>query len=179
MAEGRRFASLRRPEPEPAEGIAENGLPRESVWAYPRPPEIRPEGRPVSVSADGQRIAFSERAIRVCETAGAPVVYIPADDIEAGVLRPAAGKTLCEYKGVASYYDVAVGSHVIRRAAWTYPQPTAAYARLRDHFSFYPALVQCRLGDERVRPQPGGFYGGWVTAEIVGPLKGDPGSEAW
>jgi len=181
MADRRRsaFASLRRPDPEPAEGIAANGLPRESVWSYPRPPEIRAETRPVSVTAEGHRIALSERAIRVCETAGAPVVYIPSDDIEPGLLKPASGKTLCEYKGAASYYDVAVGSLRIERAAWTYAQPTAAYARLRDHFSFYPALVECRLGDERVRPQPGHFYGGWVTAEITGPLKGEPGSEGW
>jgi uncharacterized protein (DUF427 family) len=181
MADLRRspFASLRRPDPEPAEGVAENGLPRESVWSYPRPPEIRPERRPVSVAADGHRVAFSERAIRICETAGAPVVYIPAEDIEPGILKPTSGKTLCEYKGAASYFDLAVGSLLIERAAWTYAQPTAAYAQLRDHFSFYPALVECRLGDERVRPQPGRFYGGWVTAEITGPLKGAPGSEGW
>jgi uncharacterized protein (DUF427 family) len=173
------FASLRPPDPEPAEGIAENGLPRESVWSYPRPPEIRPEHRAVSVTADGRQIAFSEGAVRVCETAGAPVVYIPADDVETKLLRPTSGKTFCEYKGSASYYDVAAGPHVIERAAWSYPRPSTRYAQLRDHFSFYPALVECRLGDERVRPQPGRFYGGWLTAEITGPLKGQPGSEAW
>jgi uncharacterized protein (DUF427 family) len=173
------FAGPRRPTPEPAAGTAPNGLPRESVWSYPRPPEIRPENRAVTVTAHGHRIAFSQRAIRVCETAGAPVVYIPAEDVESESLRPAAGRTLCEYKGLASYFDVAVGSLLIERAAWTYPQPTAAFAQLRDRISFYPALVECRLGDERVRPQPGRFYGGWVTAEIAGPLKGAPGSEGW
>ena len=173
------FGSLPRPTPEPAEGLADNGLSRESVWSYPRPPEVRPEPRPVSVLLAGERIASSERALRVCETAGAPVVYLPPEDIEAGVLLPASGKTLCEFKGAASYYDVVGGGRKLERAAFTYRRPTAPYVELTGFVSFYPALLECRLDGERVQPQPGRFYGGWVTAEISGPIKGEPGSEAW
>jgi uncharacterized protein (DUF427 family) len=172
-------ARLPRPEPEAIEGTAPNGLPYESVWSYPRPPEIRPEPRPVSVSIGGESIGFSERALRVCETSGAPVIYLPADDLTLEALRPAAGKTLCEFKGTASYRDVVAAGHEIPRAAWTYRRPTRHYEQLADHYSFYPALLECRLGDERVSPQPGRFYGGWVTAEITGPIKGEPGSEGW
>lgn len=173
------FGSLPRPTPEPADGLAENGLPRESVWSYPRPPEIRPEPRSASVSLAGERIASSKRAVRVCETAGAPVVFLPPEDVEAGALIAASGKTLCEFKGTASYFDVVAAGQRIERAAFTYRRPTPRYTELAGFVSFYPALLECRLGDERVRPQPGRFYGGWVTAEISGPIKGEAGSEAW
>ena len=170
---------LNRPKPEPAEGTAPNGLPRESVWDYPRPPAIRPEPRLVTVSFGGEQVARSERAVKVCETAGPPVVYLPPDDIDHDALVPAAGQSFCEWKGSASYYDVVAGGHVAERAAWAYRTPTAPFAPIRDWVAFYPALVDCRLGDERVLPQPGRFYGGWVTAEICGPFKGGPGSLGW
>jgi uncharacterized protein (DUF427 family) len=168
-----------RPEPEPADGIAPNGLPRESVWDYPRPPAIRREPRPVAVSFAGETIADSRRALKVCETAGPPVVYVPPQDIEHGALVPAQGQTYCEWKGSASYYDVVAGGHLAERAAWSYHQPIAGFEPIRGYVAFYPALVECRLGEERVEPQPGQFYGGWVTAEITGPFKGTPGSAGW
>jgi uncharacterized protein (DUF427 family) len=168
-----------RPEPEPAEGTAANGLPRESVWDYPRPPEIRPEPRLVTVSFGGGEIARSERAVKVCETAGPPVVYLPPDDVDHEALAPARGETFCEWKGSASYYDVIAGEHVTERAAWAYRSPTEPFASIRDWVAFYPAKVECRLGGERVEPQPGDFYGGWVTAEIAGPFKGIPESLGW
>ena len=170
---------LPRPDPEPARGIASNGRPRESVWEYPRPPEIRPEPRPVEVRHSEITIAESVRAVRVCETAGAPAVYLPPDDVEGDLLRPAAGRTICEFKGTASYLDLVTPAATIERAAWTYRRPTARYAELAGWISFYPALVECYLADERVKPQPGRFYGGWVTAEITGPIKGAPGTEGW
>ena len=174
------FTRLSRPEPERRTGTAPNDLPYESVWSYPRPPEVRPESRQVLVTADRRTIASSERALRVCETAGAPVVYVPASDIAAGSLRQGAGgDTFCEWKGTAAYFDVVAGEQATSRAAWTYPRPTPGYEQLADHYSFYPGLVECRLADELVRPQPGGFYGGWVTDEITGPIKGAPGSEGW
>ncbi|HKJ35509.1 MAG TPA: DUF427 domain-containing protein [Solirubrobacterales bacterium] len=175
------FGRLPHPRPDSAPADrAPNGRPYESVWSYPRPPEMRPESRAVTVTCGGRPIARSERALRVCETAGAPTIYVPTADVAAGALRRAPGKTLCEWKGSAAYFDIVVpGTDPVERAAWTYPRPTRHYAELSDHVSFFPALVDCRLGDEAVAPQPGGFYGGWVTAEILGPIKGEPGSEGW
>ena len=171
---------LPRPEPERKTGTAPNGRPYESVWDYPRPPKIEPEPRPMLVSAGPLTIASSERGLRVCETAGAPVVYLPAADLTPDVLRPSPGDgSLCEWKGPASYFDVIAGDTIIRRAAWKYARPWMGFEELTDHFAFYPGLVECRLGDEVVRPQPGGFYGGWRTDEITGPIKGTPGSQGW
>lgn len=86
---------------------------------------------------------------------------------------------MCEWKGTAGYFDVVVGERVARRAAWSYPQPNPAYEQLAGYLSFYPGRVECFLDDERVRPQPGNYYGGWITSDIVGPFKGDPGTEGW
>ncbi len=168
------------PEPVRKSGEAPNGLPYESVWDYPRPPAIRPETRKVLVEAGGTPIASSERALRICETAGAPVIYLPEDDIEPGALVPSGGRgSFCEWKGSAKYFDVVAGGEVIPRAAWSYPTPSPGFERIAGHVSFYPGLVECRLGGEFVRPQAGGFYGGWITDEITGPVKGEPGSQGW
>lgn len=132
------------------------------------------------VTAGGRTMASSERALRVCETAGAPVVYVPASDITPGSLRPAAGgETLCEWKGAATYFDVDTEEGLIPRAAWSYPQPSPGFEQLTDHYSFYAGLVECRLAGELVRPQASGFYGGWITDEITGPIKGAPGTGGW
>ncbi len=175
-----RFPGFGRPEPEVKTGNAPNGLPYESVWSYPRPPSLTAEPREVLVSLDGETIASSKRALRVCETAGAPTVYVPSADITPGVLRPASGRgSFCEWKGPASYFDLLAGDQVIEHAVWSYPTPSPGFEKLSDHYSFYPAMVECRLAGELVRPQPGGFYGGWITDEITGPIKGEPGSEGW
>jgi uncharacterized protein (DUF427 family) len=175
-----RFTRLPRPEPELKTGTAPNGLPYESVWSYPRPPEVRPETRLATVRADGTTIASSKDAVRVCETAGGPVVYLPEADVEQGYLRPSGGRgSFCEWKGPASYFDVVVEGKVIPQAAWTYRSPSPGFDRIAGHISFYPALLECRLDGELVRPQEGGFYGGWITDEITGPVKGPPGSEGW
>ena len=168
-----------RPDPEPATGVAENGLARESVWDYPRPPRIEAVGRRVRVALGGTTVVDVPDAIRVLETAGAPTVYVPIEAVAAGVLRPVGGGSFCEWKGAAAYWDVVADGATARRAAWGYPEPNGAFADLRGLVSFYPALVECRLDDEPVSPQPGGFYGGWVTAEIAGPIKGAPGSVGW
>lgn len=175
-----RYSRLPRPEPEVKSGTAPNGLPYESVWSYPRPPGVGRETRPVVVSADGIELVSTDRALRVCETAGAPVIYVPADDVAGGALRPSGGRgSICEWKGAASYLDVVAGGREIPRAAWTYPRPSPGFEALGGYLAFYPGLVECRLGGELVEPQPGGFYGGWITAEITGPVKGIPGSEGW
>lgn len=168
------------PMAEPADGIASNGLRRESVWDYPRPPRIEPVNRHVRVALNEVAVAASDRGQRVLETAGAPVVYLPRDDILEAALIPASGSTsLCEWKGLATYFDVHGGERVAERAAWAYLEPNPPFAAIAGHVAFYPGLLECRLDDERVEPQPGRFYGGWVTAEICGPIKGVPGSSNW
>jgi uncharacterized protein (DUF427 family) len=169
----------RHPQPDPAEGLAANGRARESVWDYPRPPRIEPEERRVQVSLGGIAIADSAAARRVLETAGAPVVYVPPADVAEGALRPASGTTFCEWKGTASYFDVLGGGRAAPRAAFTYESPATGFESIASWISFYPALVECLLDAEPVEPQPGGFYAGWVTAEIAGPIKGEPGSAGW
>jgi uncharacterized protein (DUF427 family) len=149
---------------------------QESVWDYPRPPRVEPCRRTARVEADGVVVAGSTRALRVLETAGPPTIYFPPDDVDMDLLSPAPGRsTYCEWKGRASYYDVAGR----KRAAWTYLDPKLEFAELTRFISFYPAKLECFLDDEPVRSQPGRFYGGWVTDDIVGPFKGEPGSLTW
>lgn len=159
----------------------EPGPGQESVWDYPRPPRVEPCRRLVTVRFAGREVARSERALRVLETAGAPTIYVPAADVDLDLVRPSGGRgTWCEWKGSARYFDLVAGDQVSERAAWTYPTPTPAFTALAGHYSFYPARTEaCYLDDELVSPQPGGFYGGWVTADIVGPIKGEPGSLLW
>ncbi len=159
--------------------LAANGLPLESVWDYPRPPSVISCERRVRVLLDATVVAESDRAARVLETASPPTIYLPSEDVRTELLQAASGQTFCEWKGSASYFDVAVDEGRAPRAAWTYEDPKGAYAELRGWLSFYPRLVECYLDEERVRPQAGEFYGGWVTDEIAGPQKGEPGTEGW
>lgn len=156
-------------------------LPTESVWDYPRPPQVEPVARRVRVLLGGETIAASNRAVRVMETASPPGVYIPAGDVVPGVLSEAGGpNTICEWKGTASYLDGDAGGAHAERCAWFYPEPNPEYARLAGYISFFPGRVDaCYLDQELVRPQPGSFYGGWITAELEGPFKGAPGTEGW
>ncbi len=151
----------------------EPGPGQESVWDYPRPPKVEPVGAPVRVEFAGRTIANSERAQRVLETSSPPTIYIPPDDVEDDLLRPSDGRTTyCEWKGTASYLDVVVGDRIAARAAWTYPDPKPGFESLTGYISFYPGRVDaCYLGEERVAPQPGSYYGGWITSNIVGPFK--------
>jgi len=152
----------------------------ESVWDYPRPPAVRRCERTVRIELGGVVIAESGRALRVLETSHPPTLYLPLDDVAAGVLAPVAGSSFCEFKGRAVYFDVAAGGRVAERAAWHYPEPDPAYAALLGHVSFYPGRMDaCRLGEERVRAQAGDFYGGWITADLAGPFKGPPGTRGW
>ena len=124
-------------------------------------------------------IADTSRALRVLETHHAPTYYLPPDDITAQLL-PAAGRSLCEWKGVARYFDVSAGAVTARRAAWSYDQPTERFAPLARYVAFYPGLMEaCFVGQDRVIPQPGDFYGGWVTPNLDGIPKGAPGTEHW
>ena len=152
----------------------------ESVWDYPRPPALEPCGRRVRIELGGVTIADSVAALRVLETSHPPTIYVPPADVAPGRIEPGAGSSFCEWKGIASYVDVVAAQRREARAAWTYRDPVPAYARLRDHLAFYPSRMDaCWLDDERVQPQAGDFYGGWVTAELRGPFKGAPGTAGW
>ncbi len=155
---------------------------KESVWDYPRPPRIEPLDRHVRIVLGGETIVESDRALRVLETASPPTIYVPREDVHEGVLIEAGEDvhTYCEWKGTASYVHAEAGGKRAQRVAWFYPEPKAGFEQLKDHLAFYPRRVDAaHLDDELVTPQPGAYYGGWITEEIEGPFKGEPGSEGW
>ena len=157
----------------------EPGPGQESVWDYPRPPRLAPDARRVRVLApDGSTLADTTSAVRVLETASPPTFYLPPDDIELDALSRTRDRSFCEWKGAATYWTLSNGS-VDRAIAWGYENPTPSFVSITDWLAFYPGRVACFVGDERVRPQDGDFYGGWVTDEIVGPYKGEPGTGFW
>lgn len=157
----------------------EPGDGQESVWDYPRPPRLRPEPRRVVVAWNGEIVADTSDALALQETASPPTIYLPPRDVRTGLLVEAGPGSHCEWKGPATYWDVVVGHDTQSAAAWNYPRPKPAYRDLAGWFSFYPARFECTVGGERVLPQPGGFYGGWITPELVGPFKGEPGTSHW
>jgi uncharacterized protein (DUF427 family) len=160
--------------PEPA------GPGQESVWDYPRPPRVEPSDREVVVVLGGVEVCRTRRALRVLETSHPPTWYLPVADWVDGALRPAPGGSFCEFKGTAAYLDVVGGEVVADAAAWTYPRPTAGFEALRETVALYPGRMdRCTVDGEVVRPQEGGFYGGWVTDDVVGPFKGAPGTRGW
>ncbi|HEX2756726.1 MAG TPA: DUF427 domain-containing protein [Candidatus Limnocylindrales bacterium] len=153
---------------------------QESVWDYPRPPRVEPVPVRIRAIVGGRPIADSVRALRVVETAGAPVYYVPPADVDLGRLRPTDRTTVCEWKGPATYLDLVDPERRIAAIGWTYRDPNPGYEAIRDCLAFYATKVdEAWVGDERATPQPGGFYGGWVTSTIVGPIKGEPGSWGW
>jgi uncharacterized protein (DUF427 family) len=152
----------------------------ESVWDYPRPPRLEPTRRRVRVVLGGETIVDTTEAFRVLETSHPPTYYVPSDEVVPGVLAPSGGQTICEWKGVASYYDVESGGRRVERGAWTYHVPRPDFEDIRDAVAFYPSRMDaCYVDDEQVVAQPGDFYGGWITSDIVGPFKGDPGTAGW
>ncbi len=154
--------------------------PPESVWSYPRPPIVVPDDRSVRVEHGGVVVARTSRSLRVLETSHPPTFYVPIDDVDMDLLAPSASRSLCEFKGVAHYWDLVVDDVVSSDAAWSYPQPASAYASLADTVAFYPARVdRCTVDGEDVVPQAGGFYGGWITSDIEGPFKGGHGTSSW
>ena len=153
---------------------------QESVWDYPRPPRLERTTRHIQVVLNGQVVADTRRALRLLETSHPPTYYIPRKNVRTDLLFPAQGSSFCEWKGSARYYTVRVGEVVAARAAWSYPDPLPRFAALKDHIAFYAsAVVRCTVDGETVRPQPGGFYGGWITDDLAGPFKGSPGSAGW
>ncbi len=153
---------------------------QESVWDYPRPPRLEPVGKRIRVTFNGVAIADTRRAWRVLETSHPPVYYIPPEDLRRDLLVRTSRSSFCEWKGLARYLTVRVGERLAEAAGWTYPEPTAGFEPIRDHVAFYPAAMdRCTVDGEEARPQPGRFYGGWVTSDVVGPFKGEPGTESW
>lgn len=159
---------------------AQPGPGQESVWDYPRPPRVELSSKEVTVVLGGVEVCRSSRAFRVLETSHPPVWYLPGPDWLPGSLEPVGGTSYCEWKGLAGYLDVVGGGLRAPRAAWTYRDPVAAFAVLRDAVAVYPGRMDlCTVDGKAVRAQDGGFYGGWVTDDVVGPFKGAPGTWGW
>ena len=155
-------------------------LPIENVQDYPRPPALEPVGVRLRVILSGTVVAETLAGQRVLETHHAPTYYFPPDDIRPGVLIPAPGRSYCEWKGTAHYFDVSANGMVSHKAAWAYSAPTARFAVIKDYVAFYPERMEaCFVGDLLVTEQPGAFYGGWVTPNLRGTVKGGPGTQGW
>jgi len=152
---------------------------QESVWDYPRPPRLVSDQREVGVCAFGVDIARTQAAVRVLETSHPPTFYLPRRDVQMSYLVAAGGGSRCEWKGEASYFDIVVGERRIARPAWSYEEPFDDATSIAGHLAFYASEVDATVAGERVLSQPGGFYGGWITSELVGPFKGEPGSGGW
>ena len=155
----------------------EPGPGEESVWDYPRPPLARRDTRTVEVRDGSRVIATTSRAFRIMETASPPSFYLPAEDVDTEALVLIAGSSVCEWKGAAQYWALAANPHT--PVGWSYPRPRARFEMILGCLSFYPGRIECRVDGQRVVPQPGRFYGGWITDEVVGPFKGEPGTGHW
>ncbi len=155
-------------------------LGQESVWDYPRPPRLEKVNSRLQIIINGQTIADTIAGYRVLETSHPPVYYLPPTDIAMQYVQITERSSFCEWKGNALYYHVLIGDRRIENAAWAYPTPTKNFQPIANYLAFYAQLMdECYVNDELVTPQPGGFYGGWITKNIVGPFKGSPGSWGW
>lgn len=153
---------------------------QESVWDYPRPPRLEPVSLRLRVVFNGVTVADSIQAFRVLETASPPTYYLPREDVQMEYLMQNDSRTFCEWKGDATYWTLSVDGEVSADAAWSYERPTPAFRQIQGYLSFYAGRVSaCYVGDELVLPQEGDFYGGWITSNIVGPFKGQPGTTHW
>lgn len=153
---------------------------QESVWDYPRPPALRRCTAPIRVVLGGQVVCETRESWQVLETSHPPTYYLPRAAFTEGALRQTSGSSFCEWKGAARYLDVLGGGRTAPRSAWFYPTPSPGFQALADHVALYAgAMDECLVDGERVVPQPGGFYGGWITSAVAGPFKGIPGSAGW
>ncbi len=157
----------------------EPGPGQESVWDYPRPPRLEPTNAHIVVKAGDHVIADSTNALRILETSQPPAFYIPTTNVDMDALTPSLARTFCEWKGEASYFDLAVGEQTITQVAWCYNHPTPRFAQVVDHLAFYAQKLTCSVDGEVVDPNDGSFYGGWITSTVVGPFKGGAGSQWW
>ncbi|KAH7293787.1 hypothetical protein KP509_28G042300 [Ceratopteris richardii] len=153
---------------------------QESVWDYPRPPRLEPEKERIRIVFNNVTIADTNKALRLLETSHPPVYYIPPADIKMEYVKRASGSSYCEWKGNATYWTVDVNGKRAERIGWSYERPTPSFLALAHHIAFYCfPMDACYVGDEKAQPQPGNFYGGWVTSKVVGPFKGAPGTMGW
>jgi uncharacterized protein (DUF427 family) len=159
----------------------EPGPGQESVWDYPRPPAVDPALRHIEVIHRGLTIVDSHRPIRILETSQPPAYYVPPDDVRMDLLFKDKARTYCEWKGAASYYGLRLpDGEVVFDVAWSYLTPNRPYAAIAGWLAFYAQKVdECRVDGEVVHPNPGAFYGGWITSDVVGPFKGSPGTQSW
>ena len=152
----------------------------ESVWEYPRPPRLETSHRTIAVVHSGITLARTSKALRVLETSHPPTYYIPEEEIRMELLVPNANRTVCEWKGVAGYFDLVIGDTLVEGVAWTYQAPAPAYGELAGHLAFYAHKMDgCFVDDEKVMAQEGSFYGGWITSHVTGPFKGASGTGGW
>ncbi len=150
------------------------------MWDYPRPPRLERTSECVVVELGGREIARTTSAWRVLETSHPPTYYLPRSDFERGAVRPGEGESWCEWKGKATWFDLHGGRRIARAAAWSYLKPAPGYREIAGFVAVMPAAVdRCLVDDEVVSPQPGEFYGGWITSRVVGPFKGAPGTMHW
>lgn len=163
-----------RPEPEiPGPG-------QQSVWTYPRPAIAEPIERHLKVIFDGRVLAETRRGVRTLETSHPPTYYFPPDDVDTTMLHASRRQSFCEWKGQARYFDVVSTGRATAAACWCYPAPAPTFEMLRGFLAFYASLMDaCYVDGELATPQPGAFYGGWVTSDLAGPFKGVPGSTGW
>jgi uncharacterized protein (DUF427 family) len=153
---------------------------QESVWDYPRPPRLEPVAARLRIVFNGETVADTTAGYRVLETSHPPVYYLPRADLAEQYLARAPGGSWCEFKGQAIYWSLEVDGRRAENVAWSYPSPTAAFQPIAGYLAFYASkLDDCFVGDERVQPQQGDFYGGWITSKIVGPFKGGEGTRGW
>lgn len=165
---------MARPRPEPVRPG------EESVWDYPRPPRVERVDRRVTIALGGRTIVDTDDVVRVLETSHPPAFYLPIAAFAEGALTPADGSSFCEFKGAAAYFDVHGGTATAARAGWTYPSPSRGFEVLEGRVAVYAGRMdRCTVGGVDVEPQPGGFYGGWITPEVKGPFKGEPGTWGW
>lgn len=154
-------------------------LKTEDVQSYPRPPLLEPAPYLIRASAEGQVILETRDAWRVCETHHPPTYYFPPEALKCDLV-PAQGGSMCEWKGQARYWSLKIGSQLLPRVAWSYPRPTRVFEAIRDYVSVYPtALESASVDGLAVSAQPGDFYGGWVTENLTGIVKGGPGTLHW
>jgi uncharacterized protein (DUF427 family) len=161
------------------EWAIEPGPGQESVWDYPRPPRIEPDSRLVRVASGAITIAETSKALRVLETASPPTIYIPPEDVRTDLIIRAPGVSICEWKGSATYWSLHIDGCKVPNIAWSYESPFVEFGEIRGYFSFYPDRVDCYVDGHHVQAQVGGFYGGWVTPDVVGPFKGQAGTGSW
>jgi uncharacterized protein (DUF427 family) len=159
---------------------APNGKPVESVWDFPRPPRLDRVHWRIRVVHGGTTIVDAPEAVRVLETSQAPAYYVAPEFVDLDRLAVVDRRSMCEWKGLATYADVVAGDARAREACWTYLEPTPGFTDIAGHWAFYAQrLDECWVDDERVASNAGDFYGGWITANVTGPFKGAPGTMFW